>query len=98
MYKRQVQRYGEGLAASEYGDWWNRLAGMAGVGQAATNTTVAAGQNATNGITSAIGAAGNARASSYANTGSAINSGLNNIMSAYLYNRGWGSPGTKPGV
>lgn len=94
---KAVQRYGEGLAASEYGDWWNRLAGMAGVGQAATNTTVAAGQNATNGITSAIGAAGNARASSYANTGSAINSGLNNIMSAYLYKRGWGSPGTKPG-
>lgn len=95
---KAVQRYGEGLAASEYGDWWNRLAGIAGVGQAATNTTVAAGQNATNGITSAIGAAGNARASSYANTGSAINSGLNNIMGAYLYNRGWGSPGTKPGM
>ncbi len=95
---KAVQRYGEGLAASEYGDWWNRLAGIAGVGQAATNTTVAAGQNATNGITSAIGVAGNARASSYANTGSAINSGLNNIMGAYLYNRGWGSPGNKPGM
>jgi hypothetical protein len=57
---------------------------MAGVGQAATNTTVAAGQNAASTISNNLIASGNARASSYANTGSAINSGLNNVMSAYL--------------
>jgi hypothetical protein len=78
------QRYGEGLAASEYDAWASRLQQMAGVGQAATNTTVAAGQNAASTISNNLIASGNARASSYANTGSAINSGLNNVMSAYL--------------
>ncbi len=93
---KAVQRYGEGLAASEYGDWWNRLAGIAGVGQAATNSTVAAGQAATNNISAALGAAGNARASSYANTGSSINGAMSNVIGAYLYNQGRGAPGNNP--
>lgn len=87
------QRFGEGLAASEFGDWWNRLAGVAGVGQAATGQTAAAGANAANNISNAYQQMGNARASSYANTGSAINSGINNVLSAYLYNQGGGFGG-----
>lgn len=90
---KSIQRYGEGLAASEYGDYWNRLAGLAGVGQAATSGTAAAGQNAVNGISQAYQNAGNARASSYANTGSAINSGINNALSAYFYSQGGGFGG-----
>lgn len=85
---KAVQRYGEGLASDEYGNWWNRNAGLAGVGQAATDSTTQAGMNATNQITGAIGQAGNARASSYANTGSAINSGINNVLAAYLAQQG----------
>lgn len=85
---KAVQRYGEGLASDEYGSWWNRNAGLAGVGQAATDATANYGQQATNNITGAIGNAGNARASSYANTGSSINSGINNVLSAYLAHQG----------
>lgn len=85
---KAVQRYGEGLASAEYGDWWNRNAGLAGVGQQATAATSQAGQNAANNITGALGSAGNARASAYANTGSAINSGINNVLSAYLAQKG----------
>lgn len=84
------QRFGQGLASSEFGDWWNRLAGVAGVGQQATGQTAAAGANAANNISNAYTQAGNARASSYANTGSAINSGINNVLGAYLYNYGGG--------
>lgn len=84
------QRFGEGLAANEFGDWWNRLAGVAGVGQQATNSVTQAGQNSANNISNAYTQAGNARASSYANTGSAINSGINNSLSAYLYQGGGG--------
>ncbi len=87
------QRFGEGLAANEFGDWWNRLAGVAGVGQQAVSGTAAAGQNAANNITNAYTQQGNARASSYANTGSAINSGINNALSAYLYQGGGGFGG-----
>lgn len=85
---KAVQRYGEGLASADYGDWWNRNAGLAGVGQAATDSTTQAGMNTTNNITAALGNAGNARASSYANTGSAINSGINNVLAAYLAHQG----------
>lgn len=87
---KALDRYSQGIASDEYTNWWNRLAGIAGVGQAATEATASAGQNATSGISNAIGAAGNARASSYANTGSAINGTLNNVLSSYLYSKGWG--------
>jgi hypothetical protein len=81
---KAIERYAEGNAASEYGAWSDRLMQMAGIGQNATNTTVAAGQNAATNISNNLIASGNARASSYSNAGSAINSGLNNVMSAYL--------------
>lgn len=83
-----MERSGE-LASQEYGNWWNRLSGLAGTGQAATTTTMQAGQNATNSINNATQQAGNARASAYANTGSSINSGVNNVLSAYLFNKGY---------
>lgn len=89
------QRFGEGLASNEFGDWWNRLAGVAGVGQQATGAVAQAGQNSANNISQAYTNRGNATASSYANVGSAINSGLNNITSAYLYNQGGGFGGGK---
>jgi hypothetical protein len=78
------QRYGEGLAASEYDAYTARLAQLAGLGQSATANTAAAGSTAAGNISSALINSGNARASSYTNTVSAINSGLNNVMSAYL--------------
>jgi hypothetical protein len=89
--------YAQNVASGEYGNWYNRLAGIAGVGQAATNTGIAAGQASTNNIINAYGAAGNARASAYANTGSAINSGINNVLSAYLFNKGGGFGSWGPG-
>ena len=90
---KAIQRYGEGLAASEYDSYWNRLSGLAGTGQAATNSVTQAGQSATNNITNAYGQMGNARASSYANTGSAVNSGINNVLFAYLNNQGGANGG-----
>lgn len=80
---KAIQRYGEGLASSEYGDYFNRLAGLAGAGQSATGSTAAAGGQAASGISNAIGNAGQARASSYVNTASSINQGLNNVFQAY---------------
>lgn len=103
-------RYAQGLASSEYDNYASRIAQLAGVGQAATGSTAAAGQNASNAITNAYGvngqnqgnaamAAGNARASSYANTGSAINGTVNNLASLYLFNNagGFGGKPIAPG-
>lgn len=83
-----------GLASTDFENWWNRIAGVAGAGQTATAGTAAAGQNAANMISNAHQQAGNARASSYANTAGAINTGANNILSSYLYSQGgFGRPG-----
>lgn len=79
-----IQRYGEGLASSEYENYANALRSMAGIGQTATQATSSAGQSASQGISNAFQNAGNARASSYANTGAAINNGISNVMGAYL--------------
>ncbi len=81
------------LASSEFGDWWNRLAGVAGVGQAATNTTSAAGQNAANSISQAYTNAGNARASAYMTTGAAINNSMQNLAGLYAFGAGGGFGG-----
>lgn len=78
------------LASDEYGNWFNQNLNLAGLGQNATGATANAGQNATNNITNLYQNTGAARASSYANTGSSINQGINNVLSAYLYNRGGG--------
>lgn len=84
------------LASAEFGDWWNRLAGVAGVGQTATQATSAAGQNAANNISQAYTNAGNARASAYMNTGAAINNGLQNMASLYAFNSGGGFKSNAP--
>ena len=98
-----VERAGN-LASSEYNNYANRLAALAGVGQNANAANQQAGQQYASGMTQAITNAGNARASSYANTGNAINSTIGSLGSAYLYNQGWsgggggGTPYTPPGT
>ncbi|WP_052757578.1 hypothetical protein [Sphingobium chungbukense] len=88
-------RYAQGLAASTYDTYANRLAALAGVGQSATGSTAAAGAQAAGTIAAAYGAngqtqaqtamaAGNARASSYANTGKAIAGGLRSLSDLYF--------------
>lgn len=85
---KAIDRYADGLAASEYDNYASRLAQLAGFGQSATAGTAAAGSNYANGAAAAYTNAGNARASGYANVGSSINSGLNGVMSAYLMGGG----------
>lgn len=78
------ENFGQGLASSEFNNYSNTLQQIAGTGQQAANTTVAAGANAANNITQAYGQAGNARASSYANIGNSINAGIGNGLFSYL--------------
>ena len=89
------QRYAEGLAGQDFGNYTSGLAQIAGLGTAGTNATTQAGTTAASNISNELLASGNARASSYANAGSSINSGINNVMSAYLmrnmYNTQFGS-------
>lgn len=94
---KALARYNQDAASGEYGAAYNRfnndnttrfnrLSALAGTGQTATNSSIAAGntlmdqqQAGVNNITSNINAAGNARASQYAGTANAIGSAANNV-------------------
>lgn len=58
-----LTRFGQGLASQQFGNYVNRLAGLVGVGQGATNFTGQAGLMTGQGIADSLVGAGNARAS-----------------------------------
>ena len=95
-YGRDLERFGQGIAAAEFENYANRLAGLATTGQSAAAGTAAAGMQSATNIGNALmsGAAnqgnflaqaGTARASGYAGIGNAIGGGLNN----YAYYQGF---------
>lgn len=81
---RALTEYNSNLAAGEFGNYFNRQASLAGIGQSATNSTATAGANAANNIAQNYIGAGDARASGIRGVGDAITSGIGN----YLYYRG----------
>jgi hypothetical protein len=87
---KATDRFAEGLASSEYESFASHLAQLAGVGQQAVSQNAASGSNAANNISVAYNTAGNARASAYATAGAAVNNGLTNLASAYLFQKGGG--------
>jgi hypothetical protein len=60
---KALNQYNSNLAAGEFGNWWNRQAGLAGIGQNATNTLANAGQASATNIGNAMIGQGDARAS-----------------------------------
>ena len=75
-----AQEYGQNLASSEYGNYTNRLAALAGIGQTATQSVTGSGQNYANAVSANNTNAGNARASGYVGTANAINKGIENSL------------------
>jgi hypothetical protein len=83
---RAAARFADGLASQEYDQWWNRGAGLAGVGQTATAQGVQAGQNygaqaaqgAAN-LGAIYGQAGNAAAAGGIGQANAWGGALNNL-------------------
>lgn len=78
--------YGQGMASGEFGNWWNRQAGLAGVGQTAASGLGALGANSANSIGNMLMQGGNARASSYLRQGDATANQWGNYAGAF----GWG--------
>lgn len=99
-HERELLRYGQGLASEEFGNYANRLASLAGIGQSATSQTAALGQQtganmAALGLQGAQGAgnamfnAGTARASGYVGAANAFTGAGNNAMFLYGAQQGW---------
>jgi hypothetical protein len=88
---KALARFNQDTASQEYGNSWNRLASIAGLGQTATNqmgqagqnaygTIANAGMNASNNIGQNMMGAANARASGYVGGANAINNGIGQYL------------------
>lgn len=91
---KAMTRFSQGLANQEFGNYANRLANIAGMGQNAVNTGVQAGQNTANAISranqfgaqqrgNALQAASSARASGYNAIGETVNNLGQNAITMY---------------
>lgn len=70
---------------------YNRLAGLSGAGQQATNQVGAAGMNMANNISQTQQGVGNANASSYIAQGNALQNGINGAVSSFKNNSLFGA-------
>ncbi len=84
---KALQDRGDGLASMHLGDYANRLASIAGIGQTATNTGVAAGQNSAGQIAGLRSDIGNSRASGLAGAGNILANTGSNIAGSYYGNQ-----------
>lgn len=100
---KALDRYNQGEASQEYGaaydryqtdltGRYDRLASLAGVGQQAVNTGVAAGQQTAGEIGSNITSAGNATASGYVAGANAITGAANNVSQYFALKGLVGNP------
>lgn len=91
---KALQSYGTGLADQSYGNWYQRLANMQGIGQNAAAQTGNIGANTASNISNLYGQAGAAQAGGYLATGNAITGSLGDAAKAYGYYKGggFGSP------
>lgn len=106
--EKALTDYGQNTGTQAYGDWYNRLSALAGVGQNAANTGATVGQAgaqaAGNALVSGNNEAGKVLTSGYNQAASGVGSGINNAL---FYNNlanqnagGFygGSPATNPNL
>lgn len=91
-----LQNNGIGMANQEYGNWWNRLSGIAGSGQNAAAQQGTAMTNAASGISNAYGNIGNAKAAGAIGVSNAINGGIQNYLGYQQYQNGLATPQVAP--
>ena len=94
---QDLNTFGQGIANQEYGNWWNRLSGLAGSGQnAAANQGTAMG-NAAQGVSQAYSNIGNAQSAGAVGVSNALNRGVENYLGYQQYQQGLGNQ-AKPGM
>lgn len=93
---RDLLKYGQDYATSEYGTYLNRLGGMTDMGAAAAGQTANAGSNFAAGASNALGQKGNAQAAGAIGIGNALNSGIGNVMGYMQYSQSMQNQGYQP--
>ena len=95
---RALSEYNSNLASGEFGNYFNRQAALAGIGQTATNNTQSAAQNTGANVANLLGQQGQSRASGVAGQTNAWTNTLQGLLSSYnrnntgntAWNTGWG--------
>ena len=82
-YGEDLTKFGQGLATQNYGNYMNRLAGLSGSGQTASNALGILGQNYANAYSTGQGNIGNARAGAYGDKAYNSLSAFNGIGNAF---------------
>lgn len=94
---KSLETFRQGIASEEYGNWLNRIAGVAGQGQQQANSMAGYSQNAANSMAGTIQDAGQARASGYVGSANAWTQGLNSAANFIGQGFGGNSFGTSNG-
>lgn len=87
---REGVRYASGMASNEYGNFYNRLASQAGIGQSSVQSTGAAGMQAAANIGNALMQAGNTRANAYMQGAEGVNNAVQGGLGNWLWGKGRG--------
>ncbi len=85
---KALSEFNQGLASQQYGDFYNRTAARAGVGQSTSNSLANLGQNYASGVGQAYQQAGDARASGVMGTANSLANAANTGLNLWLANRG----------
>lgn len=86
---KELTDYGSGLASQNYGNYVQRLMGLAQLGESAGAQTGSYGANAAGNIGNAQMRAGEATASGFVGAANSINAGIGNTLTAYNQGRGY---------
>lgn len=85
--QKALAKYNQDYASNEFGNTYNRLASLAGIGQTAVNSAAGAGQNYANNVSQNQLGIGNARAASAIGSANAWGNGLSNAYNGYQTNQ-----------
>jgi hypothetical protein len=85
---RALQERAANVASGEYGNWFNRNAALAGLGQTSAQSLGTLGQNNANNVSNLLNQQGNARASGIEGQTNALTGGISDFLSWYNRRRG----------
>lgn len=80
---KDLTRFGDGLASQDYGDQFNRLSTLAGLGNSSMSTAAGSAANYANSGGNILQGIGQAKASGYAGQNQAMQGMLGNLMTVF---------------
>lgn len=91
---QDLAKFNQGMASEEYGNYFARLSGLSGQGLGAASGQATAAGNAASGVSNALAGMGNAQAAGAIGVGNAINSGIQNGLGMWQYQKAMAPPAT----